>query len=89
MGDMKEIFQSMKEHNKKRKKVNYDKNMDILFDSGFAFVDNGFSILFRNEGFPVCDFYPTTNKWKYGDNKIKRGDAKRFLEWYKNNKELF
>ena len=58
------------------------KNLEILRESGIPFTDKGETLLFRQEGKPKVDFYPSTGRWKV-KGEFMRGGAKSFLRWYR------
>lgn len=65
--------------------VNQKYNMETLEKSTVPYevTNDGFCCVFRVEGRPRCDFYPTTNRWRDVDAKISyKGTAQHFLHWY-------
>lgn len=67
------------------------KNMSILnslmFDR-YKIVNQGETVLFREDKKPKIDFYPSTGRWRIsGQKKVFRGGAHSFVRWYnKQNK---
>lgn len=88
MGDLKKVYQSMRESKKVQNQKNWDKNMDFLaklqVEGKIKYTStNVFTVLlFREHKRIHADFYPSTNRWKYRGNKIRHGDAKEFYKWY-------
>lgn len=59
-------------------------NTEILNNSGIKYkVASEEAYLFREDGKPKVDFYPSTGRWRVAGGKINhRGGAKAFLKWY-------
>lgn len=60
-------------------------NLAILRASGVPLVGREEACLFREDGKPRVDFYPSTGRWRVvgdGRNKTFRGGAAAFLKWY-------
>lgn len=85
MGDMKEGFKFLTEMKKKRHQEWYQKNCEIIKNSGLDYVQKDTVILFR-EGEIRFDFYPHTGRWKF-ESKMYQGGAEKFLKFYKERKE--
>lgn len=79
-------YEQMKRERRERKERNRQKNMEALSNAGFPFTpkNDGTVLLFRIDGKPAVDFYPTTNRWRIvGTNsKTMYGPAKRFIGWF-------
>jgi len=61
-------------------------NTKIISESGIPYkTATDETMLFRNQGYPVADFYPYTGRWKALEekNKTYSGGAERFLKWYR------
>jgi len=62
-------------------------NTAALEASGVQFTSSnaGETLLFREEGKPKIDFYPSTGRWCVANKKeqIYSGGAQRFLCWYR------
>lgn len=86
MGDMKEGFKFLTEMKKKRHQEWYQKNCEIIKNSGLDFVQKDTVILFRDTNCRI-DFYPHTGRWKF-EGKMYQGGADKFLKWYKEREEL-
>lgn len=81
MGDMKEVFDMMRNEKKERHNEWYEKNMKLLNESGLSFIKKDTVCLFREKDNLKIDFYPHTGRWKHG-NKMYRGGAGSFIKWY-------
>lgn len=58
-------------------------NLEILRLSGIPFVERPEACLFREDGKPLVDFYPSTGRWRViGGVGSFRGGARAFLGWY-------
>lgn len=79
MGDMKEVFNDMKQDKKERHAKWYEANMKIIRDSGFIFIEHPTALLFRDK--VNADFYPHTGRWKI-KNKMYSGGAVKFLKLF-------
>lgn len=89
-GDMGEIFNALREHRRTCHRKQNVENMLIINQSGFAYAarNGGEVLLFREAGFPKCDFYPSTGRWRVaGDKRTYRGGAVAFIHFYKRNKQ--
>lgn len=49
-------------------------------------ANNGETLIFREQGKPKVDFYPSTGRWRVasGNARTQGGGAIAFLEWYAN-----
>ena len=83
MGDMGDMY---RDWNKKKKSDHAkwkEANLKILRASNIPFKERPESCLFREEGKPLVDFFPSTGRWRLPrENKNFRGGAKAFLTWY-------
>ena len=90
MGDLTEGFEELALMRKKRHdmwKRNNTAIMDGQSDFAFKSVNNGETLLFRVEGKPCADFFPSTGRWiNVETKKIYGGGAKAFLGWYTRSK---
>lgn len=61
-----------------------EKNLAILRETTlpFEYRNQGDVVLVRVAGYPKVDFYPSTNKWKFGERYIL-GNAYTFVLWLK------
>jgi len=83
MGDSAIIYKAMKKNKKERHKNWLKENRQIIRDSGIPYSGTDLAYLFREDGKPVVDFYPSTGRWRVPhDNKTYKGGAKSFLKWY-------
>jgi hypothetical protein len=84
---MAESFKEMREIKRRRHQGWREKNLKILHQSGATFTDaGGGTLLFREQGYPKVDFYPSTGRWKCGD-RVFSGGADAFLTWYGSMRE--
>ena len=79
MGDMKEIYNAMRQDRQRRHWNNYEKNLEIINGMNFELKDT--VCLFREPGKPKVDFYPHTGKWK-ANNRMFHGGGRSFVNWY-------
>jgi len=79
MGDMRELFDDLKQAKQERHQKWFDKNMAIILGMTFIFKDT--VCLFRETGKPKVDFYPHTGRWKV-KNKMYNGGGQSFKNWY-------
>lgn len=88
MGDMGDLFRDLREDKKQRHEEAYEKNMQVLAESGIECQVRPTTVLFRSASKPRVDFYPHTGRWKVlpttknGKARMMRGGAKAFLVWY-------
>jgi hypothetical protein len=65
-------------------------NMEFLkTKSGLWWIEKGGgeTLLFREEGMPKVDFYPSTGRWRVaGVQKTFSGGAQAFVAWYRDQK---
>jgi hypothetical protein len=75
-----EVHQTQAEALAKRKAA----NLEILRASTIPFVyrNNNDCVQVRSAGYPVLDFWPSTNQWKLG-NRDMMGDANALLDYLK------
>lgn len=86
MGDLKDLYNDMKEDRKEKHDKWFHENMIFLeVNLPERFTLKGTVCLFREKGFPKVDFYPHTGRWKQG-NKVFKGGAISFVNWYKKLK---
>ena len=80
-GDDIPVDESTQEKHRRWKEENivYLKSVGAVFTTN----NNGTTLLFRENGKPRADFYPSTGRWRVStSNNTFRGGAKRFWEWY-------
>lgn len=82
MGDMTEGFREMTRERKERHAKWHERNRAIIEAANLRYTDKGEALLFREKNKPKSDFYPSTGRWKVG-NQVYRGGAIAFLEWYR------
>lgn len=61
-------------------------NTAAMFESGIMFrsANNGEALLVREPGYPSCDFYPSTGRWRVaGVKRTYGGGAEAFINWYR------
>ena len=65
------------------------KNLKVIENSGILHRKaGGETVLFREEGKPKVDFYPSTGRWRMpGKAKTFRGGARSFINWYNKQNE--
>lgn len=88
MGDLDDRFKQLTELRKERHRGWKQQNMEVLQKSGIAYsvVNRGETVLFRIEGKPKVDFFPSTGRWMtYSDHKVFGGGATKFIEWLQEN----
>ena len=86
MGDMGDDFAAMKAHRQQQHADWKQKNTAILESGGLnlTVTNYGETILFRESGKPMVDFYPSTGRWRVaGVTRTFRGGADAFLNWYR------
>ncbi len=58
-------------------------NRAAITASGLPFTDRGETLLFRIDGKPPVDFYPSTGRWRAtGSKRTHSGGARGFLAWF-------
>lgn len=83
MSDMGDMFKDLNRDKRSRHAKMHTQNRAILRESGFPFSDKGEALLFREDGKPRVDFYPSTGRWRIpGSSTTHRGGARAFLQWY-------
>lgn len=85
MGDMGEVCNAMRAATQQRHADRKERNTETLLRSNLTLTikSGGEVILFREQGKPKVDFYPSTGRWRIPDkNKTFRGGAESFLRWY-------
>jgi hypothetical protein len=90
--EWKEFHDMMKANRQERhaewKELNTKVITEVAAEQGITFkiMNQGESLLFREKGKPMCDFYPSTGRWRVvgseGKGKAMRGGAVAFLAWY-------
>jgi hypothetical protein len=90
MGDMGDIFRSMRKEKKERQAKNYERlrPMDMLIDKGIGFhsTNGGTHVMIykKNSSDIQFDFWPTTGKWKNREtNKYHHGVHSLIKAWEK------
>lgn len=89
MGDMKEVFDTMREQRKERHEKWDNHNTAVIQSSGRPFTrGGGYNLVFVIPGKITVDFYPSTGRWLVrGERKAYRGGAEAFLSWLKKQEE--
>jgi hypothetical protein len=66
-----------------RNQANYDHAMSVIKAAGLKYTprNNGMHLLFRGNGLPQVDYYPSTGKWRHGDT-TRSGTPEQFVEFY-------
>jgi len=87
---MSEIGELFAEHKKQRQEQHrewHEKNRAEIDASGIPYSDRPEALLFREEGRPQCDFYPSTGRWRRvgKGNRAQSGGARKFIKWYREN----
>lgn len=91
MGDMSDNFHDMRELRKKRHEEWERINLPIIEKCEFkSEVSANGTIMFRIEGKPYADFYPTTGRWQVcKTHVVMTGGAEAFLKWFReSNKDI-
>jgi len=84
MGDMGDDFRAMNQARKEHHAAWKESNTKIIESSGIPYLARPESLLFREEGKPKVDFYPSTGRWRVaGVKRTFSGGAKSFLGWYR------
>jgi len=87
MGDMREVFDAMKEAREERRASRLSQNWATLNAwrdaHGIDRLDtrNGGTVVLFRDGAKKADFYPGTGRWRSG-GKTYRGGAASFLAWW-------
>ncbi|MFA5424796.1 MAG: hypothetical protein WC374_13160 [Phycisphaerae bacterium] len=81
MGDMNDDFKFLDDMKKERHTQWHAENLRIIAESKIPCTAKSEVVLFRESGKPKVDFYPSTGRWKVG-NQIYSGGAQSFLNWY-------
>lgn len=90
---MREDFEYLRAEQKQRRQQRTIANVAVINASEFTFThkveENVF--LCREAGFPSCDFYPASGRWKLNvSSKPPRwfnGGATSFLNWYRKQRK--
>jgi hypothetical protein len=86
MGDMREVFDAMKEDRIERRETRRQLNLEYLEEHLMTptAARNGSTVfLYRPPKYRVkADFYPGTGRWRSG-GRTYRGGAKAFVAWMK------
>lgn len=82
MSGVSEGLQEMRELKRQRHNKWQRDNMQIIAASGLQYTVREHSLLFREEGKPKVDFYPSTGRWQ-SSGQTHSGGAKKFIAWYK------
>lgn len=74
MGDMREVFDMMKQRSKSKKLNNLERSTSMLIEKGFLFEskNNGLHLIVSRNGIKA-DFWPSTGKFSLRDGKYGRG----------------
>lgn len=82
MGEQAEYGSAMQQARKDRHREWREMNMQFLQAAGATFVERNFGemLMFRADGKPAADFFPSTGRWRSGGRTFS-GGARRFLEW--------
>jgi len=88
MGDVGDMGRAIREHTREKHAEWHRRNRGRLEKSGIPFTDRGETLLFREEGKPMVDFYPSTGRWRVPNENLKTfsGGAGKFLKWYERQK---
>lgn len=85
MGELADDWRAWNKDKKERRADRATRNRTQLDQSGLEFTESGHALLFREEGKPKVDFYPSTGVWLYtakGKRKKNYGTAESFINWY-------
>lgn len=82
--DASDIWEALNEEKRKRHTQWKQTNLARLAKSGLVYKLAGEeTVIFREEGKPKVDFYPSTGRWRIaGDTRVYRGGAGSFIKWY-------
>jgi hypothetical protein len=86
MGDMTENLRALSVLRQERHANWHRDNLAALADSGIPHrvANRGETLLFREDGKPRCDFYPSTGRWRVVNaRETFSGGAVAFLAWYR------
>ena len=83
MGDMRKMFDELREDRRDRRSDRRYENMATLRSSGLNWKSDAAGECFMLRGGPIdVDFYPSSGRWRSkGDNKTKSGGAAAMLAW--------
>ncbi|HEY4611373.1 MAG TPA: hypothetical protein VII11_00140 [Bacteroidota bacterium] len=89
MTELADDFRFMTELKKARHQQWQKENRRLIDETKIAYEDKGEALLFREQGKPKIDFYPSTGRWKVfgrkGNYTMMRGGAKAFIVWYQRH----
>jgi hypothetical protein len=85
MGDFNEVYEAMRKDRQEKHAEWKRLNTQILEKSGLVYMVAGpETFIFREEGKPKVDFYPSTGRWReLSSGRTFRGGATAFISWYK------
>jgi len=85
MGDLSDTFEAMNEEKRERHAKWKVENLKVIKESGIPHkLASPETVIFREDGKPKCDFYPSTGRWRIpGEVKTFRGGARSFINWYR------
>jgi hypothetical protein len=74
MGDMREVFDIMKQRSKNKKLSNLESSTAMLIEKGILFEskNNGVHLIVSHNGI-TADFWPSTGKFSLRDGMYSRG----------------
>ncbi len=83
---IREEYRAHKEQKQAARDWRRDSNWSVLNACRIPFElrNDGEAVLFRQPGKPAADFYPSTGRWRSGEQTYK-GGAQAFLDWYKHS----
>jgi hypothetical protein len=85
MGDMGDVFRMMRENKKENHARFKESNIKNIIDSKIPCTIKDEVVLFREQGKPHIDYYPSSNRWKVikkPNHKMMYGNAIKFIVWY-------
>ena len=86
MSELGDTFRYMNEVRKEQHEIWKESNTRLIKSSGIPHLMREEAILFREEGMPQVDFYPSTGRWRVkGVKRTFRGQAGPFLKWYRKH----
>lgn len=86
MGDMREVFDLLREDRRERRDARREKNDGAIRESGLPWKsrNDGASWILRSPEYPRVDFFPGTGRWiDIEAGKIHWGGAVTCLGWIK------
>ena len=84
MGELREVFNELKELKKERHSKWKGMNLDVIEDSGVEYKKASDECYCFRSNNCKADFYPSTGRWRdLKTGKTLSGGAVSFLNWYK------